>query len=169
MVAIAGGILLIAGILAAIGVIAGRAPYEGPAADYFVDPKGYEYREPATQTVEAARQGLFSDPAVKDAISHFDLREVLGNDGAPAAAVIVVLIDAPPDQWEEAHAGIVRGIEKESGIELEESTIGGVDAMVGAADSIALRFLSDKNLIILVGGDADRVDDVAEAQAEAFD
>ena len=163
--------MAIAAILAIIGMLAGRAPYEGAAADYFVVPDGFEYREPAGEAVETARQGLFSDPEVRDSIADFGLREVRDEDDVvPRAAVIVVLIDAPREEWDEAHAGIVRGIEQESNIELEAKTIGGVDARVGSQGTTALTFLSDKNLIILVGGGTDGVvDEVAEAQAEAFD
>jgi len=80
--------------------VAERTPYEGPASSYFVEPHGYSYREMPQGAVDAARQQLVSDPKVRDAIADLDVREAT-IDGTARGGVAIIVLDAPPDTWDE--------------------------------------------------------------------
>lgn len=144
------------------------SPYEGPANQYFIEPPGYVYRELSASRLESLKSEFLADPAAAEAIDELDARQVVqGNQ--PAGAVVVFLMATPPEAWEESRAGFVRGVEESGQVDLEASTIGGVDAMSGSAPSGSFVFLFDRNMIVQAFGfDEQTAQDIAEAQAPAF-
>ena len=146
-----------------------EAPYEGPAASYFVEPEGYEYEGLAPDVAEQLEAQFTSDPEVAEHVSEFEGRHVL-KGAQPVGATIVVLMDVPPEEWDETQEGFVRGFEGAGEIALEPQTIGGFEALTAELPQGVAHVFLDRNLVIqVIGFTEGEARDIAEAQATALE
>ena len=145
-----------------------EAPYAGPASSYFVEPEGYRYRELTPDLKDEMEKQITSNAEAAAEISEFDGRLVLQR-GKPVGATIVVLIEFPPERWDEAQQGFVDGFEKAGGVTLESTTVAGVEALTTDLPQGVVYVLLDRNLAIQVMGFSDEnARDIVEGQVPAL-
>ena len=143
--------------------------YGGSAEDYLIEPAGFRYVELDAATQSRVESSISGDAQADAEIEDFAVRQVVKGD-RPLGAVIVVLMAGPSELWEEGHAGFQRGFEESSNVDLEPTTVAGIDAASGTGAEGTFVTLFDRNLVIqVIGPDEATARAIAEAQAAAYD